>query len=110
MNEVKNTSGVAPLGRAVLVEYYEPKKEESLIVLPDAVKDREILIEQRAIVVEVGPLAWCNEPVPRARPGDKVLMAKFSGHQLTGPADGKKYRIVNDQDIFAAITSEGEQA
>lgn len=105
--EVVNTSGIAPLGRAVLVRYYEPEaKTTSLIILPKEVKDREILIEQRAVVIEAGPLAWMHEPVPRARPGDKVLIAKFSGHMLVGPADGQQYRIVNDQDIFAAITKE----
>jgi co-chaperonin GroES (HSP10) len=105
--EVKNTSGIAPLGRAVLVRYYEPEaKTSSLIILPKEVKDREILIEQRAVVIEAGPLAWAHEPTPRAKPGDKVLIAKFSGHMLVGPADGNQYRIVNDQDIFAAITKE----
>ncbi len=107
---LKNTSGIAPLGRAVLVRYYErEEKKTSVILLPKEVTDREILIEQRAVVVEAGPLAWINEPTPRAVPGDKVLIAKFSGHMLVGPADGEQYRIVNDQDIFAAITQEESQ-
>jgi co-chaperonin GroES (HSP10) len=101
----ENTSGVSPLGRAVLVEYYEPEKKESLIVMPESVKDREVLLEQRCVVIECGPNAWPNEP-PRAKPGDRVLIARFSGYALKGPADGKRYRIVNDQDIFAAITKE----
>lgn len=105
MTTPANTSGIKPLGRAVLVEYYEPEREKSVIVIPEHVRKTDVLVEQRAVVVEVGPCAWTGEP-PRAKPGDRVLMAKFSGYACKGPADGKFYRIVNDQDIFAAITAE----
>lgn len=105
MKEVTNTSGVAPLGRAVLVEYYEPERRDSLIYIPEAVRKAEVLLEQRAQVIAVGPEAW-QDALPRAKPGDRVLIAKFSGYALKGPQDGRLYRIINDQDIFAAITSE----
>jgi co-chaperonin GroES (HSP10) len=98
-----NTSGISPLGRAVLVEYYEPERKESLIVIPEAIKDRTVMVEQRATVVECGPACWPTEPA-RARPGDRVLIAKFSGYAAVGPADGKRYRLINDNDIFAKIT------
>ena len=42
-----NESGLQPLGRAVLVEHYEPEKKESMIEIPDFVKDRTLMIEQR---------------------------------------------------------------
>ena len=100
-----NNSGVKPLGRAVLVEYYEPERRESAIYIPESVRKGEVLVEQRAVVVEIGPVAWPDEPA-RAIPGDKVLIAKFSGYALKGPLDGRLYRIINDNDIFAAITSE----
>lgn len=102
---MENTSGLAPLGRAVLVMHYEPEKKDSLIEIPDFVQDRTLMVEQRAIVIEVGPAAWPDEP-PRAKPGDKVLIAKMSGYMATGTADGKRYRLINDRDIFAAITKE----
>lgn len=105
MSNVKNTSGVAPLGRAVLVEYYEPERKGSLIIVPESVRKGEVLIEQRAVVVEIGPACWPDEPV-RARIGDRVLIARLSGYAMTGPADGKLYRIVNDRDIFARIDHE----
>lgn len=101
----RNTSGVSPLGRAVLVEYYEPERKASVIVVPDSVRDKEVLLEQRAIVVECGPACWPDEP-PRARLGDRVLIARMSGFALIGPADGKRYRIVNDRDVFARIDHE----
>lgn len=100
-----NTSGLAPLGRAVLVMHYEPEKKDSLIEIPEFVKDRTLMVEQRAIVVEIGPACWPDEPA-RAQPGDKVLIAKMSGYMATSPVDGKRYRLINDRDIFCKITQE----
>ena len=102
---MENTSGLAPLGRAVLVVHYEPEKKDSLIEIPDFVQDRTLMVEQRAIVVEIGPACWPDEPA-RAQPGDKVLIAKMSGYMATSPVDGKRYRLVNDRDIFCKITKE----
>jgi co-chaperonin GroES (HSP10) len=104
---MKNESGLQPLGRAVLVIHYEPEKKGSLIELPDMVKDRTLLVEQRAVVVEVGPACWPDEPA-RAAVGDKVLISKMSGYMAIGPADGKRYRLINDRDIFAKITQEND--
>lgn len=101
-----NPSGVRPLGRAVLVEYYEPERRNTVIYVPESVRKGETLVEQRAVVVEIGVACWPDEP-PRAKVGDRVLIARMSGYALTGPADGKLYRIVNDRDIFAQITHEG---
>jgi len=102
---MNNSSGLKPLGRAVLIEHYEEESKASLIELPDIVKDRTLMVEQRAIVVEVGPACWPDEPA-RAKPGDKVLISKMAGYMAIGPADGKRYRLVNDRDIFAAIVKE----
>jgi co-chaperonin GroES (HSP10) len=88
-----------------LVEYYEPERRESIIAIPDHVRDKEVLMEQRAVVVEVGPACWPDEP-PRVKPGDRVLIAKYSGYAFKGTQDGKNYRMVNDRDIFAKITEE----
>ena len=101
-----NESGLKPLGRAVLVKPYTPERKAGLIVLPDEVLSRDQMIEQRAIVIEVGPHSWADEPTPRAKAGDKVLVSKFAGYMATGPADNVQYRLVNDRDIFAAIEDE----
>jgi len=102
---MRNTSGLAPLGRAVLVEFYEPERVNSLIEIPDVVRDRTLMIEQRAIIVELGPACWPDEPA-RAGVGDKVLISKMAGYMAIGPSDNKRYRIINDRDIFAKITGE----
>lgn len=103
MSEVMNPSGLEPLGRAILVEHYEPERKESVIILTETTHDRSLMVEQRATVVAVGPAAWPNEP-PRAKPGDRVMIAKLAGYLAVGPADGKRYRLINDQDVFAKIT------
>lgn len=98
--------GLSPLGRAVLIQPYEPERLSSLLVIPDEVQNRHQMIEQRAIVIDVGASAWCDESEPRAKPGDKVLVARYAGFMAQGTSDGKTYRFVNDKDIFAAIEVE----
>ena len=101
-----NNSGLIPLGRAVLVEPYEPQKKESLIVMPDTVKERTLMVETRAVVIQAGPEAWADEKGPRAWPGDHVMITKFAGVMATGTKDGKSYRLVNDSDIFCGLEVE----
>lgn len=100
---MENKSGLHPKGRAVLVKPYQPERVEGLIVLPDSVKANQQTLEQRAIVIEVGPSAWEEESVPRASPGEKVLVSAFAGYMAVGVKDGQQYRFVNDRDIFAGI-------
>lgn len=101
-----NESGLKPLGRAVLVAPYTPERKQSVIVLPDEVQGRQQMVDQRAVVIEVGEGAWYDEPMPRAKPGDKVLIARYAGFMAEGTKDKKQYRFVNDRDIFAAIEVE----
>ncbi|MDE3023584.1 MAG: hypothetical protein KGI54_17325 [Pseudomonadota bacterium] len=100
---MENKSGLYPLGRAVLIKPYVPEITSGLIQLPDDVKSRTQMLEQRAVVVAIGPCAWHDEPQPRAKVGDKVLVSKFSGYEAKGTLDNEAYRLVNDRDIFAAI-------
>jgi co-chaperonin GroES (HSP10) len=102
-----NVSGLKPLGVAVLLEPYTPERKGGVIELPQDVAARSTMVDNRAVVVEVGQSAWHDEPMPRAKAGDKVLVTKFAGFMAKG-MDGKDYRLVNDRDIFCAITSEGE--
>ena len=95
-----NMSGWSPAGRAVLVKPDEVTQKKSTIVLPQTVTDRTKMMQDRAIVVEVGPEAWCEESEKRAKPGDRVILAAFSGYLLEGE-DGVLYRFVNERDIFA---------
>jgi len=105
---MENTSGLDPRGVAVLIRTYEPERKGGQIVLPDSVQGRMSMVDNRAVVVAVGPSAWHDEPSPRAQVGDRVLVTKFAGFMAKGPKDGQMYRLVNDRDIFCAITYEGE--
>jgi len=101
-----NTSGLAPRGVAVLIRQYEPERRTAKIVLPDSVQGRLSMVDIRATVIAVGPSAWHDEPAPRAAVGERVLVTQFAGMMAKGPADGLMYRLVNDRDIFCAITHE----
>lgn len=103
---MSNESGLFPVGRAVLVEPYQPERKIGLIQLPDEVMGREQMLEQRAVVVAIGPSAWYDEPHPRAKIGDRVLISRFAGHMAKGTMDDKQYRFINDRDIFAIIVEE----
>lgn len=92
----------------MLVQYYEPEKKTSLIEIPDLVREKTMLAETRAVVVALGPEAWSKEKHPRAIPGDRVLISKYSGFMAVGTRDGKPYRFINDRDIFAKIVNEGD--
>lgn len=102
----ENTSGLIPLGHAVLVQTYEPELRSSVIQLPPSAAGRMNMVEQRCVVVAVGPECWKEELAPRAKPGDKVLVTQFAGYVTTQTKDGQSYRLVNDRDIFAKITWE----
>jgi len=105
LTTTSNGSGLVPLGRAVLVEHYEPERKGAMIQLPDSVHERTLMVEQRAVVIAIGPACWPDEPA-RAKVGDKVLISKLAGYMAKGPKDGKVYRLINDRDIFAGITEE----
>jgi co-chaperonin GroES (HSP10) len=79
-----------------------------MIEIPDAVQVRQSMINTRAVVIAIGPNAWHDEPHPRAKVGEKVLVTSFAGFMAKGPKDGKQYRLVNDRDIFCAI-DDGEE-
>lgn len=102
----ENNSGLTPLGRAVLVRMYEPEKKGGLIAIPDHVKERSSVMEDRAEVIAVGPEAWADEGRPRCAPGDKVIVTKMAGYIVRGTKDEQLYRLVNDRDIFCLMTYE----
>jgi co-chaperonin GroES (HSP10) len=111
-----NDTGLEPVGRAILVEPFEPEREASMrtIIIPESVLRSERVMDVKVRCVAVGPQAWkatavggLDEP-PRCQPGDVIYVARMSGFITTGPKDGKMYRLVNDRDVFAKVTWFGE--
>lgn len=109
MNEQVNNSGLEPLGRAILVEPWEPQRMKSIIALPPSVLANERALDVKVRVIALGPVCFPDEQA-RCLPGDVVYVAKMSGFVTQGPKDGKAYRLVNDRDVFAKITYHGEAA
>ena len=100
---MENTSGRHPQGRAVLVIAYEPETVKAILdsslIIPDHVRQSMAVLENRARVIELGAWVWNDEPRPRAKVGDIVLITRMAGF-ITKGKDGKLYRLVNDRDIF----------
>ena len=104
-----NHSGLEPRGVAVLVRPLDVKPKGGLIELPPDVAARASMLENQVVVIAIGPNAWHDEPKPRASVGETVLVTKFAGFMAKGPKDGKAYRLVNDRDIFCAITGDNDE-
>ena len=102
---ILNKSGLKAVGRAVLCKPYDPELNKTMIAIPDHVKALELMREMRATVIQIGEACWPDEP-DRAEIGTRVLVSKFCGAIVKGPADGELYRIVNDNDIFCQISSD----
>lgn len=107
MQTVENKSGWLAVGRAVLVKPFEAEKLSSIIEIPESLRSRATMLEQRCQVIDIGPSCWHNEPRPRASVGDVVIVSKFAGYQLVGDDNGL-YRMINDNDIFAKREADHE--
>ncbi len=102
----ENPSGLDPRGVAVLVQPLDVKPKGGKIVLPPDVSVRQTLLENKVVVIAIGPNAWHDEPSPRAEVGETVLVTKLAGFMVIGTKDGEHYRLVNDRDIFCAIVGD----
>lgn len=100
--KMNNNSGYIPLRDAVLLKHIEAPI--GALVLPDTVRDRSLMLEQKAEIIDYGPDCWFVEGGV-LKVGDKVIIAKMAGYFAAG-IDGERYRIVNDRDIFAKINGD----
>jgi hypothetical protein len=97
--------GIRPKGHAVLGLPYEPPKKDSLIVLPETVKERTQMLQDKIYVIAIGGACWFDEPTPRAAVGDLALIPYLSGRMVRGK-NGVLYRMVNDKDVIAECDSD----
>jgi chaperonin GroES len=92
---------VKPLRDRVLVKRLEePEQKMGSIIVPDTAKEKP----QQAEVVAVGSgrLLENGERVPPAlKPGDKVLVGKWSGTEVK--IDGEEYLILKEDEVLGIL-------
>jgi co-chaperonin GroES (HSP10) len=93
------------------------ERTEGGIIIPETVNELHAMAQSIGTFIEAGPDAWIDHMErdgegrvtkvvgysgPFAAPGDRVAFAKYGGLAVEG-ADGKQYRIMNDQDVTAVV-------
>lgn len=99
-----NETGLHPLGHAILIQP-DASQLSSIIQLPEDQRNKELMNMTIGKIVEIGPSAWMDEPVPRAFPGEMVVISKFAGAIVVGK-DGMPYRMVNADDVYCRRDSD----
>lgn len=102
---MENTSGIQPVDVRLLVQPDAPREQtKGGIIIPDAVKTKEQFASVRATVVAVGDNVGADwgDNARKPAPGDRVLMAQYSGTNVKGD-DDTDYRIINDADVVAVL-------
>lgn len=99
-----NTSGIIPVGDTILVlpDQIESKSASGIITSTEKETDRLELGQTDGEVIAVSPDAWSDHDKKWAKVGDRVIFAKYTGMVREGK-DGKRYRLVNDEDIKAVL-------
>ena len=120
-----NESGIYPVGDRLLVKPDEiEKKTAGGILLPETDRERHELGQLTGVVIAMGVDCYTHtvktverlidgqmkevERVtsgyskPWCKVGDRVAFARYAGHPANGK-DGIRYRLMNDEDITAAV-------
>lgn len=100
-----NTSGLHPLGRAVLLWPLETGLKTQKIQLPEIVKARQMVLDTVGWVVEMGSECHKDEGGVRCKVGDPVIVAALSGSMREGK-DGVIYRFINHRDVYGLVDLE----
>ena len=98
----KKKINIRPLADRVLVKRLDEEDEQMVggIIIPDTAKEKP----QEAEVVAVGPGSLDEgKRVPlEVKPGDKVLIGKYSGTEVK--LDGEEHLILREDEILAVIS------
>ena len=105
---------IRPVGPRLLVRLHY--KEHQLkadakkagLVLPDSVDQRLRDQVMEADVIAVGTQSYTDQfdGTPWCKVGDRVLIAKYGGEEVSEPDDEIKYRLIEDRDVHAVIIEE----
>jgi chaperonin GroES len=101
MTEQAVQTKLKPLGNRVLVKRLEAEeKVKGGIILPDTAKKKQETAEVVAIGTGKKDKSGNLIPFP-VKVGDKILMEKYSGNEIT--LDGDEYVILRADDIIAIV-------
>ena len=112
-DHIANTSGIWPTEFNVLIkqkdveESIEVKRHDGTTTQlwkPQPAVEKEQYAEMEGTLIATSPLAFTFERWPegarKPQPGDKVIIAKYSGTRVVGK-DGQTYLLTKDKDISA---------
>ena len=92
---------IKPLADRVLVKRLDEEEEQKVggIIIPDTAKEKP----QEAEVMAVGPGSLDDgKRVPlEVKPGDKVLIGKYSGTEVK--IEGEEYLIIREDELLAIV-------
>lgn len=86
-----------PMADNILLKQHEAEETTSFgIILATTNKEKPAIYE----VVSVGP--GTKDVTMEVKPGDKVVVSKFSGNEIK--LDGVDYKFVKQDDVLAIVT------
>jgi co-chaperonin GroES (HSP10) len=113
LDEVKLNESVRdhlprPTGwRISLLPYRGARVTKGGIAIAEETQKKTQLATTCAYVLEVGPLAYCDEGKfpdgPWCKPGDWIVFGRYAGSRI--PIEGGEIRLINDDEVLATIAS-----
>jgi len=88
-----------PSGNKILVHVDKVERRTAGgLYIPDESADKQQMAQMTGVVVEVGPLAFADQPKAWVVVGDHVKFSKFAGYlHKEGEED---YRVMHDLDVI----------
>jgi co-chaperonin GroES (HSP10) len=113
LDEVKLNESVRdhlprPTGwRISLLPYRGARVTKGGIAIAEETQKKTQLATTCAYVLEVGPLAYCDESKfpdgPWCKPGDWIVFGRYAGSRI--PIEGGEIRLINDDEVLATIAN-----
>ena len=99
-----------PVEFKVLVRPEVVEEQVGRIILPDIVRDKEQISQDKAEIIAVGGNAFEGWEPPIPKVGDRILMNRHAGYTMKIQEDGRRveYRVINDKDITLILGEEDE--
>lgn len=109
--------GYEPLGERILIQLRMPREEsDGGIIIPDDSKDTDKDVQQVAVVVALGPLAFKKrdtlEPWPEGawvKVGDYIRAPRYGGDRVGIPIEGRRDHVtfltIRDHEVIGKITT-----